>query len=90
LTTVPPFTARGLSRPLTSSAPGGKRGNLKLGCTISLGRLQYIRWFTHRHHTEEDEDEKEEEEDEEEGEEGEGEGGEEGKKGGGGEGDGGG
>jgi hypothetical protein len=28
------------------SASGDEGGKLKQGCTISLGRLQYIRWVT--------------------------------------------
>jgi hypothetical protein len=44
---VPPFADRGLSRNLTWSAPEDERGKLKSGVsTISLGRLQYIRWVT--------------------------------------------
>jgi hypothetical protein len=44
---VPSFTDRGLSRHLTWRTPGDERGKLKSGVsTISLGRLQYIRWVT--------------------------------------------
>jgi hypothetical protein len=46
-TIVPSFAGRGLSRHLTWSAPGDERGETKSGVsTISLGRLQYIRWVT--------------------------------------------
>jgi hypothetical protein len=43
---VPPFADRGLSRQLTWSASGDERVKLKRSCTISLERLQYIRWVT--------------------------------------------
>jgi hypothetical protein len=39
------------------SAPGGKRGNLKQGSTISLGMLQYIRHVNRRPYVEEEEEE---------------------------------
>jgi hypothetical protein len=44
---VPPLAARDLSRPLMWRAPGDERENIKQGCTISLGRLQYIVYPRH-------------------------------------------
>jgi hypothetical protein len=47
---VSPFADRGLSRYLAWGASGDERGKLKSGVsTISLGRLQYIRWVTAGH-----------------------------------------
>jgi hypothetical protein len=46
---VPPFADSGLSRRLTWSASGDEREKLKRVITISLERLQYIRWVTAGH-----------------------------------------